>query len=201
MSKNAAKHEKTHPCEAFLSLSESEILSLAARQFIGDAVAQSHAEVSQAFGVKPNTIKQSWAPTGMPGADKGYSLAAIAAWRRGYIKELERKQRPLQGLAEADLKRRGLEAEVEKAEEDAARKRRENQIAEGELLPRDPTISAWSMHIATLQARVLGVPDEIAPMLPEKTAAVLAERIRGKLSNALRAYSELTPRDLFGDDE
>lgn len=83
-----------HNCEMIRALMPVHVDGAAIEGLIGDETVESLPEVARAFGVAPNTVKQSWRPSGMPGEPGAYSLAAVLAWRidydaklRGYGKE------------------------------------------------------------------------------------------------------------------
>ena len=83
-----------HPCQAIRALMPIHADEEAIAALVGGATVDSLPAVAQAFGISPNTVKQSWRPAGMPGEPGSYSLAGVLMWRiehdsrlRGYGNE------------------------------------------------------------------------------------------------------------------
>lgn len=181
---------------AVLALRPRESSVEALSRVVGpEVVVATHKAVSEAFGNAVNTVKQSWAPAGMPTADGGYPLLAILAWRLAYLEEQE-SRRVFSGLSGDQLKRQLAEEELRKLRANADRAEREEDTARGDLVSRTSVVAAWNKHIATLVERVMGSPDQIAQMLPVESAPAITDRIRGVLARSLTAYSETAPEDM-----
>lgn len=114
---------------------------------IGDWTVGSHASVARAFGVSPNTIKQSWAASGMPGRLGCYKLGPIFVWRARYERELEAKK-PRAELKSADA--RQIEADARKTELQVEKLEIEMAEASGRLIDREVAGSAFRSILSQL---------------------------------------------------
>lgn len=114
---------------------------------IGDWTVGSHASVARAFGVSPNTIKQSWAAAGMPGRLGCYKLGPIFVWRARYERELTAKK-PRAELKSADA--RQIEADARKTELQVEKLEIEMAEASGRLIDREVAGSAFRSILSQL---------------------------------------------------
>ncbi len=114
---------------------------------IGDWTVGSHASVARAFGVSPNTIKQSWAAAGMPGRLGCYKLGPIFVWRARYERELAAKK-PRAELKSADA--RQIEADARKTELQVEKLEIEMAEASGRLIDREVAGSAFRSILSQL---------------------------------------------------
>lgn len=154
-------------------------------------------EVAEAFGMSPNTVKQSWKSAGMPGKSGRYQLAKIAEWRLKHLASLEDSP-PLPGQdTEKELRRRLKEAEVEKVEIDVESRRIKLEQSRGTLIDRDSVIMAHNIQAKALREYFLTSPEDFAPELPPDQAVDIIERWRAKLERGLKRFSEQSARDVM----
>ena len=121
---------------------------------IGDWTVGSHASIARAFGVSPNTIKQSWAAAGMPGRLGCYKLGPIFVWRARYERELAAKK-PRAELKSADARQieadaRQIEADARKTELQVEKLEIEMAEASGRLIDREVAGSAFRSILSQL---------------------------------------------------
>lgn len=171
------------------------------RSIVGDGVAATHAELGREFGLATNTIKQSWAPAGMPGEQGSYPLVEILLWRLEYESSLERGRSQYAELADRELERKHKEAEARKVELQADRLDREEQVAMGNLVPREDVVRALRALASTFAERMVMIPDQVAPTLPTEVVTEVTEQMRSQIARQLKAFSELSARDILGSTD
>lgn len=128
-------------------------------EVIGGWTVGSHAAVARAFGVSANTVKQSWAPVGMPGRPGSYKIGEIFVWRVTYERQVvsRQKSRGEAGSvdarqAEADARKTELEVEI-----------LETKMAEsaGRLIDREVVGSSIRVILAELTEESTTIGDEL----------------------------------------
>lgn len=169
----------------------------AIRAIIGDAVAGSHAEVGRFLGVAANTIKQSWAPEGMPGEQGNYPLAAIVAWRLKYLAELEGRKQTAADLSDNQLEREQAEEELRKIKLQNDKLEREEQIATGKVIDRESAATAMRTAAAVLAERLMKVPSQLEPSLPVDIAPDVVNDAQRLIRRELVGFSETMGRDIL----
>jgi phage terminase Nu1 subunit (DNA packaging protein) len=120
----------------------------------------------------------------IPKAERGqYDLVAAV---RGYVAYL----RDLAVKAQAGAPDFGIErARLIKAKADIAEMEAEGR--RGELLPAEAVEAAWTAILARLRARLLVLPDRLAPLCVEETTiAGVCDQIRKAVREALLELSE-----------
>lgn len=163
----------------------------------GDKVVGTHAQVGAHFDLSGNTIKQSWAPQGMPTTDDGrYSLIDVLIWRLGYLDERE-SRRTYAGLSGDQLKRQLAEEELRKLQLQADRLQREEQQAMGNLIDRNDAVSGLRAYSAALAEHLESLPDQVAPMLPIETASEIVEEMRGGIRRYLEQFRNKSARAIM----
>lgn len=139
--------------------------------------------VSEFFGVALNTV-DAWVRQGCPvvqrGAGKGvpwkFNSADIARWLREKAKADALGETPAD---EAELKRRKLAAETEKAELDLAK-------ARGEVAPIRDFERAQAAAFAQIRANVMNVPQRLVlQLLGETDETTFKQKMRAELAQAL----------------
>ena len=169
----AATLEKTPTLGIFKALeliAKGRVDDAAILALVGDAVATTHAEVGRFLGVAANTIKQSWAPEGMPGTQGSYPIAEIVAWRLRYLAELEGRKQTAAELTNSELERQQAEEELRKIKLQNDKLEREEQIATGKVIDREAAGTAMRTAAAVLAERLMKVPAQIEPSLPVEIA-------------------------------
>lgn len=119
------------------------------------------------------------------GPDRGrYDLVGTV---RGYVRYLrEQATRSQTGTADFGVERaRLIKAKADLAEMDA-------QIRRGDLLPAGDVEEAWIAVLARLRARLLVLPDRLAPLVHEETTiAGTRAQIRDAIAEALAELASL----------
>jgi hypothetical protein len=173
-----------------LRLKPCRLDAVAIRALVGDLVARTHAEVGREFGLAANTIKQSWAPQGMPGEQGAYPIAEILLWRLEYEAKIDRGRSQFADLEDRELDRKQKEAEARKLELQADRLEREEAQAMGNLWSRQDVVTAWSAIFAVTAERLMVIPDDFAPELPTEMVSQIVDRCRTKIDHVLVGLSE-----------
>lgn len=184
-----------------LRLKPGRLDERAIRSLVGDVIAKTHAAVGREFGLSANTIKQSWAPQGMPGEQGNYPIAEILIWRLDYEAKVDRGRSQYADLADQQLDRKQREAEARKLELQADRLEREEQEAMGNLIPRGDVVRTLRALASTFAERMNMIPDKIAPTLPTELVTEVTEQIRTEIQRHLKAFSELSSRDVLGGEQ
>lgn len=122
-------------------------------------IVDTQAEVARFFGCSERNVR-TWAASGMPGSQGDYDLRDIAAWI--FKKRRNDWDTGSGGGDGASLGDQIKLAELELTQERAREKRRENEIAEGNLIPNEQ-VEQWAT-IAIVESReaLMGVPDALA---------------------------------------
>jgi len=124
-------------------------------------------------------------PAARTGAERGrYDLVGAV---RGYVRYLRDQATSSQsGIADLGTERaRLVKAKADLAEMDAGSRR-------GDLLPAAEVEEAWIAVLARLRARLLVLPDRLAPLVHEETTIAGARAsIRGIITEALAELSSL----------
>lgn len=197
------KTKKRGRGELLLRLRPSNIDREALDEWFGGEWVETQNEVAREFGLSPNTIKQSWASEGMPGAGNGrssrYELAAVAEWRLRHLEKVESRQRSVQELNERELKRRTDEAEARKLEAQAQRLEFDNQVAQGDWVRVSDVTTATNTILAVLAQRMMDFPHKLAPSLSEPVAKQVVPFVQGEIEKLLKWCSEELRRKVSGD--
>lgn len=195
----AVREPKTaalRPGEALLRLRDNPFDESAILGLVGDRNAATHAEVAAEFGVQPNTVRQSWAPSGMPGSQGAYPLAEIARWRLQHLAEADRRRRSVEDLTAEELKRRHSEAEARKLEAQADRLEREEQVALGNLIDRESAGAAVKAAAAFFAEQLDGIADQFAPFWGVDVAQDRVEELRNMHRRILDRFRETSTREI-----
>lgn len=164
---------------------------------LGDAVATSYAEVGRFLGVAANTIKQSWAPEGMPGEQGNYPIAEIVAWRLKYLAELEGRKQSAADLTNSQLEREQAEEELRKIKLQNDKLEREEQVATGKVIDRESAGTAMRTAAAVLAERLMKVPAQLEPSLPVDIAPDIVRDAERLIRRELVGFSETMARDIL----
>lgn len=152
---------------------------------LGDPAVESLDEVAQAFGVSPNTVKQSWRSGGMPGRPNAWPLAQILVWKEGHDRSVRLRRNPStsaeQRQAEADARK--TELQVEKLELELAE-------TAGRLIDRKVAGTAYRTILAKLSEALGTIGDEMETEFPINVAKEKVATINRKLQLVLRAAAE-----------
>jgi phage terminase Nu1 subunit (DNA packaging protein) len=196
----ASTLEKTPTLGMFKALeliAKGRVDDAAVAALVGDAVAATHAEVGRLLGVAANTIKQSWAPEGMPGTQGNYPLAAIVAWRLRYLAELEGRKQTAADLSNSELERQRAEEELRKIKLQNDKLEREEQIATGKVIDRESAGTAMRTAASVLAERLMKVPSQLEPSLPVEIAPDIVKDAERLIRRELVGFSETMARDIL----
>lgn len=149
--------------------------------------ARTHKDVARFFGVSVNTVKQSWAPNGMPGRSGAYPLDKIAQWRH------ERTLRSA-GAVNADDGSKNYQEQLLKAQSVkesfvAKLKQVDYETAIGELIPVGQIAEFLDVQITTHNALLEQFGDRVLRALPRNVSRELKARVLrecNKLADDLR---------------
>lgn len=152
------------------------------------------AELCSLMGVTPPTV-DGWVRNGCPIKQKGargvastFNTAEVMKW----LRDKAREEGSGTALAdEAELKRRKLASEAEKAELDLAK-------AKGEVAPVREFERATAMLMAAIRSNVMNVPGRaVLQLLGESDELVFKSKLRAELTLALETAAEedLDPTD------
>ena len=186
---------------ALSGLAKGSVTDAAVFAVIGDAVATTHAEVGRFLGVAANTIKQSWAPEGMPGEQGNYPIAAIVAWRLKYLAELERRKRTGCDTPDDEL-------ELQQKREDLLSTQLKNQSLEIDLeikakrvVDREAFVSAWKADNAVLEEHAEKLPEQkwSSLMQPEQAEELIPIFV-ADIRRLFTAHSEGRVADHLAED-
>lgn len=121
-----------------------------------------------ALDMEPPSLRQWMAKPGFPDCSGGYNLPAI----RAYIELARKKSKGEETKANrVHLLIKTQEARIKKA--DADRKERQEQIEQGNILPRDELTLFQREAIVLARDRLLSLPKELARLVPAKLKATL----------------------------
>lgn len=132
---------------AWLASKPTQIDEARIRDAIGGWTVGTHASVARAFGISPNTVKQSWASAGMPGRPGAYKLGEIFVWRARHERDLATKK-PRSELKSAGV--RQIEADARKTELQVEKLEIEMAEAAGRLIDREVAGSAFRSILSEL---------------------------------------------------
>lgn len=156
----------------------------------GGYVVGSLGAVATFFGVSRDTVRKDWQAREMPGAKGRYDLAAIARWR---IARAEADA--FDGEGAGDLKGRLAEADVRKAEADAATKELNLRERRGELVSRAAVSAELAQVLASVRGRLEQMPRELAGAIPPEHRDSVAEDLRHRIALAQRELAGLNGSD------
>ena len=172
----------------------------AIRAVVGHKTYKTLREVAHAFGVTFATVKATWRPAGMPGAEGKYELAAILFWK---LSRAEGAASPAAGrlLDGQQLSVRKKVAEARNSEAAATARERENLEKEGNLLHRDDVERQICEMIIAARENFLRLPREMLPRFPKQLAQDLADEIRKRIEKTCTQMSEFKMDWRSGDKE
>lgn len=197
MTATLAKTQQMGLFVALSRLAKGTVDDAAVLAVIGDAVATTHAEVGRFLGVAANTIKQSWAPEGMPGEQGKYPIAEIVAWRLKYLAELEGRKQSAADLTNSQLEREQAEEELRKIKLQNDKLEREEQVATGKVIDRESAGTAMRTAAAVLSERLMKVPAQLEPSLPVDIAPDIVRDAERLIRRELVGFSETMARDIL----
>lgn len=200
--RSRTKPASARPCKALLSLRPSKIDVDSIRTLVGRGSVATHAAIAREFGLSANTVKQSWAPEGMPGEHGKYPLAEIVAWRLRYLAELDERKCSVADLTTAQLDREQREEELRKIKLQNDRLEREEQEATGKVIDRASVIEAWQTDNAVLVERIKKLPRmKWATMLTRDQAEQFIPVFEGDLDREFIAHSEGRVSEVIATEE
>ncbi len=150
-------------------------------------------ELSETFSVTIRTI-DDWTRRGCPHTSKGrkgqgwgFSLPDVVKWRVEYLISTGSSNGKIKSLQGAQLRKTMAEA---------ALKELELSTAMGKLIPKDIAITIIQKLIANCRARLLALPNKLAPIaLSTKSVNGMKEIIENGIHDALRELANLNPVD------
>jgi len=149
------------------------------------ASTQPLAVIAKLLDLSERRVQQLGREGVIPKAERGrYDLVGAV---RGYVRYLrDQASRAQSGVADFATERaRLVRAKADLAEMEAAKRR-------GALLPADQVEDAWREVLARLRARLLELPDRIAPLVHEETTIAGARSlIRATIAEALAELATL----------
>lgn len=185
------------PCEALLKLRPAKIDADLIRSIVGRGVVATHAAVAREFGLSANTIKQSWAPEGMPGEQGKYPLAEIVVWRLRYLAEIEGRKSTAADLTNSQLEREQAEEELRKIKLQNDKLEREEQLAAAKVIDRESVEIALRTLFAVHAERMMKVMAQLEPSLPVDCAADVVSTGDRLIRRELVGLSETCARDIL----
>lgn len=151
-------------------------------------------EVAAAFGMNYTTVAKEWKQNGMPGEKGRYDLALIAAWRdtRKKAPTSSSNGRGMDDGNQQDYKRR-LAADVRIREAEAARRERDNKVAEGNIVYRDNVNREVSELIIAARSAFKRIPRKMLPRFPRERAVDLAAELDREIDAVLKMMANWRP--------
>lgn len=140
--------------------------------------AKTLAEVAQFFGVATQTVKQWRTETPpMPGGELGYQLNEVVRWRLA----------KLQNSGAMDAKRL---AEVEAIRLVNERRTMENAQKRGLLIEREEVERDMSLLWSRLAARLQGIGERVAALVPADTKATTKDRVEQEIRIIQKEFTD-----------
>jgi phage terminase Nu1 subunit (DNA packaging protein) len=141
------------------------------------------ATVARIFGVNISSVhrlaKEPGFPTKLgPGV---FDLQKATIWYIRYLQSVVRRRGPSGGpetAAVATERLRVLKGQAVKIELG-------NAVEQGEYLEADAVMARWRRSLTIIRARLLAMPQKLAPLLADKTPGYVAEEIRREVFAAL----------------
>ena len=145
---------------------------------VGKWRARTLAEVAQFFGLAVQTVKQ-WRTESppMPGGDGGYDLSEVVRWRLA----------KLQNSGAMDAKR---QAEVEAIKLVNERRTMENAQRRGLLIEREEVERDMSLLWSRLAARLQGIGERVAGLVPQEIKATTKERVEQEIRVIQKEFTD-----------
>ena len=135
----------------------------------GEEVLLNSQKTAEFFGVTVKTLNE-WAKQGCPKHARGWwNPKDIVAWR-GEATDEDTKE-AMSVLA------RKLKAEADYKEAKAAAAVRQNEILEGQFMPRDEIESQWARRVTELKAGLLALGNKIAGQIMDPDVRLEVERV------------------------
>lgn len=143
-------------------------------------------ELAQAMDVNVRTLK-GWKARGCP----CHSLPAVRQWHANHV--LPRKGGPgKKPDARVDsLQLRIMQAEAEKAEEDARGKKMENDRKAGTLMDKQQLVRETAELFVEMRAILESIPDAATKEVPQQYRARIYDVERNKVDGALRKLAAI----------
>lgn len=162
-------------------------------------------DVSKHFGVSWETVRKNWKFGGMPvEADGTYDLVKIKKWRdlknanqtrmNGNDKEAESSD----GLENNPAYQR-KKVELKVKQEELIKRKRENEVAAGDYVPRHDVQMFFSALLARLRDDMARIPSEMASSFPSKVRSELEDQLKARLELCLETIYR--QRNKIGDIE
>ena len=189
-------------------------------------------EVADHMGVSYDTVRKEWRQAGMPGEHGNWPLDKIVAWARSRIRDPVAIDRADQltgnepttstetsvpdastpdevdqfdpknpeDVAAALARRRLAEARIKEA--DAAKRERENRLAEANIVHRADVELFCSSFFSHIRDQIEVIPDQLGPTLPKAHRRQIMEEVRARLELFLRnAHGWLEQVDEIGVED
>ena len=132
----------------------------------------SQKEIAELLSVTPRTVRD-WQEAGLPRLDDGrYDGSAVVQWRLA-------RDRVENGQLD------GPHARARKDKESADKLAMENRVRRGELIEAEEVQRGYGSLVMAARARLIQLPDSIAPLLPPASAAAVVARVRTAVYEAL----------------
>ena len=134
-------------------------------------VVEQQKEAAALIGVSPKGLRDWMKEPGFPDCSAGYPIDAIRRWQQTRGKKgSEDGDR----LRQIKLAREGQRLRRDKAAAD--RQEREEQVAQGNILPRDELTLATIEHVVLARDRLMGLPKEVCRVVPKRYHRKLQEQ-------------------------
>ncbi len=159
--------------------------------------------VAKHFGVSRDTVRRAWRARGMPvEADGTFSLVNIAKWRELNNATQTRmngddKPSEASGGLEDNPAYQRKKVELKVKQEELIKRKRENEIAAGDFVPRHDVQMFFSALLARLRDDMARIPSEMASSFPSKVRSELEDQLKARLELCLETIYR--QRNKIGD--
>lgn len=162
-----------------------------------DSLTVSAAVLGNIFGVRDRRVRQM--------AEEGIVVRA-AKGRYNLVESLKNYILSLK-LAAEGATADSPDGEIEFDEEKALHERVKRHISElklqtmkGELHKAEDVERVMSDMLAAFKTRVMNIPSKVAPVLEDRDAAYIKERLTGEVIEALNELKDYDPKEFYSDE-
>lgn len=157
-------------------------------------IISSQVKLAKHFGVTSASVRKWKRQPGFPDSNDGYDTEEISAWLDARGRDSQQKTQQAQ---QANTLYRVASAKLKKLQADKLE--RQEQIAQGNILPRDEATLSLKESITITRDRLLSLPKELCRCIPKKYHKALREEGGMMVANILADFARLSERVMETD--